>query len=715
MDDTIAEIAAGNPDFSILVAALEATGLTAAVADEAADLTVFAPTNAAFGRLASDLGFAGDTADTGAVLDFLLAALTSLSGEAQDPIPLLSNILLYHVSAGAKSSDQIAAAGEIETLLTGAEIDPTGGRLVDGEPDLLDPRIVIADIEASNGTIQAIDRVLLPIDVPDNDRPSILDIASGTAGFAILTKALDATGLDAAVGDPNAEFTVLAPTDTAFANLAAELGYAGDPADTDAVFAAIAQVLTDLSGEAQDPIPLLTDILLYHVLPQAQSVDELVAADSSATLLDGLQVIVSADGTVIDADPEATNAAFVDGLTELQASNGTVQVIDAVLLPLDLPNDAPSTTIADAVAASGDGFDANGGDFDILLAALGAADLVEALDNPNDSFTVFAPTDAAFQSLATQLGLDGSTEEAAFNGIFAALTGLAGDAEGAIELLSSVLLYHVVDGEFSRTELAAAPELTSLLGPSATTDGRGLEDADGGFLDADFIDAASDIVVANGIIHAIDQVLLPINVPDSTDVIGSAGDDPLEVMPDTLTVDGLAGTDSLDFGKPVAGTTFGYIDGGFSATTNGQRIDIFNVESFIFTDETVVVDTSDLSAAVFRLYGVGLGREGDIAGVTFWTDVAETDGLEVVADHILTSDEFLAAFGGSVPSDDEVVEAFYGNFLGRESDPAGLEFWQEVIELDDFDTSDLLLAFSESLEFRDLTQNTTDDGVLLFA
>jgi uncharacterized surface protein with fasciclin (FAS1) repeats len=715
MSESIAAIAAGNPDFSILVTALEAAGLTGAVADETADLTVFAPTNAAFGRLAADLGFAGDTTDDTAVVNFLLAALTDLSGEAQDPIPLLSDILLYHVSAGAKTAEEIAASGGIDTLLAGAEINAANERLIDLEPDLLNPRIVIEDIEASNGAIQAIDRVLLPFDVPGNDRPSIFDIASGTDGFAVLTKALEVSGLDAAVDDPNAELTVFAPTDAAFAALAAELGYDGDPTDTDAVFAAIADALTALSGEAQDPIPLLTDILLYHVVPDAQSVDALVDADSSLTLSHGLRVIVTEDGAVIDADPEAPNAELVDGLTDLQASNGTVHVIDSVLLPIDLPNEEPTATIADVVAASGDGFDANGGDFDILLAALGAADLVAALDDPSGSFTVFAPTDAAFQSLATQLGVDGSSEEAAFDGIFAALTGLAGDAEGAIELLSSVLLYHVVEGEFSRTELAGGPDLTSLLGPSAETGGRGLVDADRGFLDASFIDGASDIVVANGVIQAIDQVLLPINVPDASDIIGTAGNDPLEVEPETLTVDGLAGNDSLDFGAPIANTTFGYIDGGFSATTNGQRIDIVGVESFLFSDETVVVDTGDLSAAVFRLYGVGLGREGDIAGVTFWTEVAETDGLGVVADHIISSEEFLDAFGGSVPSDDEVVEAFYNNFLGRESDPAGLAFWQDVIDSDEFDTSDLLVFFSESQEFRDITENTTDDGVLLFA
>ena len=76
---TIAEIAAGNPDFSLLVRALEATDLTDAVADPNADFTVLAPTNAAFGQLAADLGFGGDTADEDAVFNFLVEALAPLS------------------------------------------------------------------------------------------------------------------------------------------------------------------------------------------------------------------------------------------------------------------------------------------------------------------------------------------------------------------------------------------------------------------------------------------------------------------------------------------------------------------------------------------------------------------------------------------------------------------------------------------------------------
>ncbi len=69
-------------------------------------------------------------------------------------------------------------------------------------------------------------------------------------------------------------------------------------------------------------------------------------------------------------------------------------------------------TIADVVIASGDGFDVNPGDFDILLAAVKEADLVGALSNPDAELTVFMPNDLAFILLARDLGYQGISEEA---------------------------------------------------------------------------------------------------------------------------------------------------------------------------------------------------------------------------------------------------------------------------------------------------------------
>jgi serralysin len=160
-----------DTDFDILLQALQATSLVDAVADPDADLTVFAPTDDAFDDLAESLGADvadGDEAGTfGAIVD----ALTALSPDG-DPIPLLQDVLLYHVSAGGKTFDEIEAAGEVETLL-GSTFQVENGELIDADPTIENPRFVdgATDIAAANGTIQVLDGVLLPIDVPE---PSLM-------------------------------------------------------------------------------------------------------------------------------------------------------------------------------------------------------------------------------------------------------------------------------------------------------------------------------------------------------------------------------------------------------------------------------------------------------------------------------------------------------------------------------------------------------------
>ncbi|MEM6355563.1 MAG: fasciclin domain-containing protein [Pseudomonadota bacterium] len=539
---------------------------------------------------------------------------------------------------------------------------------------------------------------------------TIADIAVATPDLSILVTALDAAGLVGAVADPDADVTVFAPTNAAFAALAEDLGFTGDAADPDAVFAFIAGALTALSEDG-DPIPLLTEILLYHVAPGAQDLEALIAAPSIATAA-GTPLIPTTT-EVIDADPEAANPAYVEGLTDVQASNGTVQVIDGVLLPFDLESPTPESTIADIVAASGAGFDDNGGDFDLLLAAVQAAGLVEALADPAADFTVFAPTDAAFIGLAQDLGSTATTEADAFSDIVATLTALDPNGD-PIPLLTEILLYHVIDGNFTRVELADGPALTSLAsvtgGAGPVPDGDSLEDLAPGLADPLFIDAASDIGAANGIVHAIDAVLLPIDVGGSD----TGMDETFEVDGETTSIDGGDGTDTAVFGVPLSDADIAYTEGGFVVTIGEQAIDITDVEVFEFADTTLELDTSETAAAVFRLYGAGLGREADAGGATFWTGVAAAQGLGVVADAFIGSDEFADLFGAT-PTHSEYVQALYGNVLGRGPDDEGLAFWTAVLAQDDRDASDLLLAFAESEEFQAATDAQIDDGVLVFA
>jgi serralysin len=330
---TIAAIAAGDSRFNILVSALQfvdnalpGTNLLGALSANNANLTVFAPTDAAFGQLAKDLGFTGNPAHEGAVTAFLVHAL---------PATTIRDVILYHVSAGAKSLADIVASPTVATL-NGQTLTADGITLVDREPDLINPSLVQTDIHASNGIVHVIDRVLLPVDLPGNDAPTITGIvaASGdfdnnSKDFDLLLKAVQAAGLADALNDPAADLTVFAPNDAAFMNLAKTLGFKGSTEA--AAFDFIVEALTLLSGGAS-PIPLLTDILLYHVAPTSLQASQVLSSTSIDTLL-GPDLGVSGT-SLVDADPDLANPNII--ATDIQAANGVVHVIDGVLIPVDI-------------------------------------------------------------------------------------------------------------------------------------------------------------------------------------------------------------------------------------------------------------------------------------------------------------------------------------------------------------------------------------------
>ncbi len=524
-------------DFDLLNAALGAAGLTAALDDPAASLTLLAPTDAAFLRLARDLGYAGG-GEQGA-FDAIVAALTTLGGG--DPIPLLTDILRYHVLPEAKDRQEIQAATSLETLLPGATLSPFGNRLGDGDPDAVDARLDGPTETLANGTLQAITRVLLPTDVPGNDAgtpppPSIAGIvaASGTGfdtdgtDFDILLKAAQTADLVDALADPDAALTVFAPTDAAFIALARDLGFTGT--DEAGAFDAIAAALATLSPTG-DPVPVLRDVLLYHVAGEALSRAQADAAGPITTLAGG--TIEVAGQRILDADPDQRDARFVPGATNIEAANGVVQVIDRVLLPLDLDTatDGADGTIADVLALSGTGFDSNRADYDMLNAAIDAAGLRGALDGAGLDATLFAPTDAAFIRLARDLGYDGRDEAGAFDAIVDALTTLGGG--DPIPLLTTVLTYHVATEPLTRAEIRAATSIDTLSGLELTPFGATLGDLDPSLPDARLIGGRGDIQASNGIIQAIDQVLLPADLPEArgsvsphgsiADILGQSG------------------------------------------------------------------------------------------------------------------------------------------------------------------------------------------------
>jgi uncharacterized surface protein with fasciclin (FAS1) repeats len=270
---TIVDIAVGDDRFETLVAALQAADLVETLQGEG-PFTVFAPTDDAFAKLPEGT----------------VAALL-------EDIPTLTNILLYHVVAGNVMAADVVKL-DAATTAQGGDVAIT----VDGDTVRInDAQVIITDIEAANGTIHVIDTVLLP-PAPKAQAPTIVDIAVSDGRFETLVAALQAADLVETL-QGEGPFTVFAPTDDAFAKL---------PEGT------VAALLED--------IPTLTNILLYHVVAGNVMAADVVKLDA-ATTAQGGDVAITVDG-----DTVRINDAQVI-ITDIEAANGTIHVIDAVLLP----------------------------------------------------------------------------------------------------------------------------------------------------------------------------------------------------------------------------------------------------------------------------------------------------------------------------------------------------------------------------------------------
>jgi len=434
----IVETAVGAGTFNTLAAALGATGLDSVLADDSATFTVFAPTDAAFEALGQE------------TIDALLA----------DP-DRLSNILLYHVISG-NAVDAATATG-----LAGTSVEMANGETVDLSINrealfLNDSRVTSVNINATNGIIHVIDAVLLP----EAERPAgnIVEVATGAGNFSTLVAALEATGLDAVLADESATYTVFAPTDDAFNLLGSET---------------IDALLADTET--------LSDILLYHVI-SGSAVD----AATALTLVDGTVEAANGDALALSLDGDGNlliNESRVT-VTDIEANNGIIHVIDAVLQP---PADEPEQSVGTIVEVAS----ANGS-FNTLVAALQATGLDAVLADADERYTVFAPNDAAFAKLGDDT-----------------INALLADTD----TLSNILLYHVIGGTSVSAETAIGLAGTKITSANETEFALSLND---GALYANLSEViATDVAASNGVIHVVDTVLLP---QEFTDVSGTVVD-----------------------------------------------------------------------------------------------------------------------------------------------------------------------------------------------
>lgn len=276
---TIAQTAAADAQFSTLVAALQRVNLVS-VLDGTGSFTVFAPTNAAFQA-------------SGINLDAL--------SDAQ-----LTEVLLYHVLGAAVKSTDIQEGQTYAT--TAAQTGPGGKQLsilIEKSGTVVKinnaATVTSADVEATNGVIHVVDKVILPLDIVGH--------AAANSNFTSLVGALGTASGDLVnVLKGDGPFTVFAPLNSAFQ--------------------AIADVTAGLTADQ------LAKVLTYHVVAGNVVSGNLSNAMTVSTV-NGESFTVNISGgtvTITDAQGNVSNVV----LTDVQATNGVIHVLNKVILPNNL-------------------------------------------------------------------------------------------------------------------------------------------------------------------------------------------------------------------------------------------------------------------------------------------------------------------------------------------------------------------------------------------
>jgi transforming growth factor-beta-induced protein len=407
------DVIATSPNHNYLEAALIQEGLDIALKDPTANYTVFAPDDQAFTNLANTLN-------------------TDISGLLA--LPNLNDILLYHVLGAEVPSSAVTNGLIAEPLSPTNTLKLT--LLTDGSVYVNQAEVTAVDLTADNGVVHVLGAVVLP-------NQTVADVAIGSSAHTTLVAAVIEARLLPALTDPFSQLTVFAPTNDAFSAALTALG---------------------LTAPELLASPDLQDILLYHVIGS-----EVLSTDLSNGLIAAPLNTANTLKVTIDGTNVFVNQAQVVG-ADLQAENGVVHVLDAVVLPFE--------TVADIAIGSPV--------HTTLVAAVIEARLLPALTDPFSQLTVFAPTNDAFDAALTALGLTAPQ--------------LLGSP-----ILQSILLYHVIGSEVLSTDLSngliAAPlNTTNTL--KVTIDGTNV-----------FVNQAevigADLQASNGVVHVLDQVVLP--------------------------------------------------------------------------------------------------------------------------------------------------------------------------------------------------------------
>jgi uncharacterized surface protein with fasciclin (FAS1) repeats len=309
---------------------------------------------------------------------------------------------------------------------------------------------------------------------PPAAQKTILATAQGVADLSSLVAAVqfasDNNDLVNLLGAPGT-LTVFAPSNAAFDKLAVTL--------TGNANAKAADILVPANKA------LVKSVLQYHVLTTTVRAANIPFGKAITPAAGGIFKIdlVNAKPIITDGRNRKTNITA----TDIEASNGVVHLIDQVLLPAD------KTIVQTAIASAPE--------FTSLVAALQFAsdnnDLVTLLSGTGP-FTVFAPTNAAFDALAKELTGNASATAA----------DILVPANKA--LVRSVLQYHVVPARVLKADITLNAAITTALATKTfviQTTPTGVAITDGRARVSNI--TATDILNSNGVIHVIDKVILP--------------------------------------------------------------------------------------------------------------------------------------------------------------------------------------------------------------
>merc|ERR1711907_203174 len=276
--ETIVDLAVATPELSTLVTALKAADLVKTLSSKG-PFTVFAPSNNAFAALPKGV----------------LANLLKPENKAQ-----LVDLLTYHVASGDVHAKDLVDMQMLKTVEGKNVTVRTVGKTIFIDSS----KVTTADVQASNGVVHIIDAVLMPSNAPKPVSKTIVDLAVATPELSTLVTALKAADLVKTLSSKG-PFTVFAPSNKAFAALPKGV---------------LANLLKP-ENKAQ-----LVDLLTYHVASGDVHAKDLMDMQMLPTV-EGKNVTVRTEGNTILIDSSKVTTA------DVQASNGVVHIIDAVLMP----------------------------------------------------------------------------------------------------------------------------------------------------------------------------------------------------------------------------------------------------------------------------------------------------------------------------------------------------------------------------------------------